>query len=182
MASQKRSEAAALSRHLCRRLANSSDIPPPVEALQCGSRGLKARVIFSWNWKWLEHPNCLPELHLFSQDYLDIIDIQLYISLKYTMWLPDTCIYHEMFTTVRFVNTSFTSHNFHSVVFVAKLYLQARKKSHGEGKFHIAILQADCKMVAGARLWRDFQPHNQELKPSPSPSKFASLESYPFLW
>ena len=48
----------------------------------------------------------------FFQPYWDIINI--YLSLRCTTWWFDTCIYCKMITTIRLVNTSIPSHNYHS--------------------------------------------------------------------
>ena len=63
---------------------------------------------------------------LFFKLYWDTIDIQCCVSLRYMKWWFDVCIYCEMITTVRLVNTSITSDSYHlcmcECVYVVRLF------------------------------------------------------------
>lgn len=63
---------------------------------------------------------------LFFKLYWDTIDIQCCVSLRYMKWWFDVCIYCEMITTVRLVNTPITSDSYHlcmcECVYVVRLF------------------------------------------------------------
>lgn len=77
-------------------------------------------------------------LWLFPSGYWDIIVIKYCVSLRYTRWLFDIHVNCEIFTTIRLVNTSFTSYNYYFVV--AVVIVMVKTYPHSNFQVYDAVL------------------------------------------
>lgn len=119
--------------------------------------------------------NQCKEFHCFLfvfQLYWDTTDV----SFKYTVWWVNTRVYWEMFTTVRLVNTSFTSHNYHFVVVVMVRTL----KFYSQNSFQVynTVLRTTVTMLY-IRSQEIFHPITERLKPLTYISPFPAPPQVP---